>query len=452
MAKDFKDEYGNEYEILCLLGSGGQGKVWKVKNRKDDQIYAVKWYHNDTATSEQYDRIDTLINKLTAAPFQVRKGVDFLWPIVFVYHEMQKDGYGFLMPLIDIDRFISINKIKSGRIKQPDQKTLCQLSYLLCVGMQSIHHGGFAYCDININNIMFDPNDGHLVICDNDNVVCNNSTVQIIGVQDYMAPEIALDQSKPNAQSDLYSIAILLYQLWMWEHPMEGWKTNNVICWDAEAKNIRFAVMPLFVHHPTDKSNSAEKVHDLAISLQRWNILCPPVLQVAFTKSFTEGVHEPVNRIQLSDWQRLFLELEADAALCPFCKAYNLIDITLSESQTCFNCHKVLPLFLMLSIQYPGGKSHLVVYTAAELRGHHIEIDPSFEKAREIVGVIEAHPAKANIHGIRNKTKDIWSYEQGGHKLNIEPNQVRPLLPGGIISIGQCRIEIIDWKKVLKKL
>lgn len=436
---EFKGLDNRTYNVAARLGGGGQGNVYRVCSSHDEQEYAVKWYHSGVGTPEQRHRLEALIK--AGAPVSGVPGVAFIWPLEVIQHA-QHTGFGYVMPLIDTERFVSLNHIINGRCQQPTWSELCHISYLLCMALESVHRNGLAYCDINLGNIMFDTGRTELVICDNDNVAVNNDAVAICGVPEFMAPEVALGQTRPNAQSDLYSIAILLYQLWMWEHPMDGRLTlTQVNCWDIPARKKRFAAEPLFVHHPVDDRNSAASVDMLKLSLKRWQT-CPPVLQQAFTTVFTAGVHNPENRLRLSDWQRLFLELEASAVICPQCRATNLIDIS-ATSRDCFHCQRPLPVFLMLKIQHAAGASHLVVSTGAELRRHHLEINPPVAKARKALGVIEAHPQKANVHGLRNQTSETWYYDQNNQKLTIAAGKARPLLPEGRLSIGSSRIEIV---------
>lgn len=352
------------------------------------------------------------------------------------------EGVGYLMPLVE--NCASLNKIISGKAKQPNPRMLSRLSYLLCVGVDTIHAAGLAYCDISVKNAAFAFQEcaPKVYIWDNDNVVVNNADVAIRGVWEFMAPEVALGKAKPNAETDLYSIAVLLYHMWMWEHPMDGKKTFSVYSWDIPAKKEFYASRPIFAFHPSDKSNSAEGVDLLELSTQRWNKLCPTLLKETFIKSFTDGVTIPGSRIRLADWRRLFLALEANAYRCPKCTAYNLVDGSIRQAK-CFNCEASLPQELVLCNRERGSRARLVVHQGALLRGHHVGFADVLTEADKVWGEIEAHPKIVGAHILRNHMQDTWVYTTAdGQKFLIAPGQARALLPDACLSIGASTIMV----------
>lgn len=429
---------GEHYIAEQRIAQGGQGAVYRVKAKSDSRTYAVKWYHANSASDNQRRQLETLVSH--GAPRCDEEGIDFVWPIEMVHFD-ESSSYGYVMPLYDADRYVHYNKVINGKVRQPRRDTLAQISYRVCMALEAVHRSGLVYCDINLGNIQFDTEQGTLIVCDNDNVVVNNSDVSIAGVPEFMAPEVALGQSKPNAQTDLYSLAVLLYQVWTWEHPMEGAQTALVRSWDQPAKLQYYAREPLFAHHPTDQRNSAAGDPMLTYSLRRWNEICPTVLKEVFIRTFTDGVHNPDRRTRLSEWQRYFMEIEANASHCPECSAVNILDPD-QPGQLCYHCCTPQTSRLVLKCSYRGGGSNLMVYSGAPLRRHHVEPRAIGEQALETLGRVEDHPHQPGAHILRNFSDHAWLYDLGEERFRIEPGQARALSPNGKIMVADATMQI----------
>ena len=68
-------ESGNKYEVVSLLGAGGQGEVYDVKCSGNH--YALKWYFKGSATERQKKILETIIAK--GSPDE-----SFLWPMELI--------------------------------------------------------------------------------------------------------------------------------------------------------------------------------------------------------------------------------------------------------------------------------------------------------------------------------------------------------------------------------
>ncbi|MFM8331800.1 MAG: protein kinase domain-containing protein [Candidatus Methylumidiphilus sp.] len=433
MAETFKGQHtGKLYTIDKELGSGGEGTVYLVRD-PDRRQFAAKWRKPGADTQEQHRQLEELVRHGTPAIDD--PGIHFCWPMECLSFD-GSSSCGYVMPLIDRQKFFSLNQICTGRVKQPNLPLLCRISRRIVAALEAIHAVGLAYCDVNQGNFMFDPVGGEIEVCDNDNVVVNHSKAQVRGVWEFMAPEVALGRAAPNAESDLYSIAVLLYYLWMWEHPMEGQETMKLYSWDIPAKKKYFAESPLFVFHPHDARNTVRGNPELALHLTRWTRLCPPKLQLMFTETFVEAVHDPARRKRLNDWRRLFLELEANAPTCA-CGAVNLWDGE-QQSLICWKCQQPIALGLCLRSQHGRqGESVLLAYAGASLRRHHLDVARFDAASSAVEGVIEAHPKEPGHCIIRNQSPRSWNYvAPDGTLLELEPGKARALIEGVELRIG----------------
>jgi eukaryotic-like serine/threonine-protein kinase len=146
------------------LGKGGQGTVYLVEAPHGAQ--ALKWYNTLQATAEQCEAIRTLAQ---AGPPWGPVGRRFIWPLDLVTAP-DTTQFGHLMPLIDTQRFATLNEVQARLKPTPSYPTLCEISAQTANSYRALHLRGYCYRDIAAGNLMFDPHTGDVLICDNDNI------------------------------------------------------------------------------------------------------------------------------------------------------------------------------------------------------------------------------------------------------------------------------------------
>ena len=258
---------------------------------------------------------------------------------------------------------------------------------------------------------------------------------------EWMAPEVALGKTSPHSDTDLYSLALILFYLWVWEHPMEGKKTWEVRCWDLPAKRRFYAESPVFAFHPTDRSNAAEGMDNLRLMVQRWTRLCPQRLKDAFLTSFVHGVHDRNKRLRTSYWIALFHELMGNLVKCD-CGFENIADAGFSEPPRCLKCEKALPINLRLIVD---NERYLAIYSGARLEAAIVKGVAAHDNLDRLLGEVEAHPNVPGAHILRNRTQQSWRYEAQGQTLTIDPGEARPLVADARLEIEGKRIFVKGW-------
>ena len=63
-----------------------------------------------------------------------------------------------------------------------------------------------------------------------------------------MAPEIVTGKAKPSRNTDLFSLAVLLFYMFMLNHPLEGKREARIKCMDIPAMNMLYGTDPLCIH------------------------------------------------------------------------------------------------------------------------------------------------------------------------------------------------------------
>ncbi len=72
-----------------------------------------------------------------------------------------------------------------------------------------------------------------------------------------MAPEIVRGEAVPGTQTDLFSLAVLLFYMFVMHHPLEGKKELAIKCLDLPAMKKLYGTEPLFIFDPVDRLKCA---------------------------------------------------------------------------------------------------------------------------------------------------------------------------------------------------
>lgn len=414
-------ESSNRYKVVSLLGAGGQGEVYDVE--LNGKHYALKWYYKHMATKEQKSILDNLVSK--GAPDNT-----FLWPQDLIFNGWGQ-SFGYIMPLRPKNYKSIVDMMK--RRAEPSFYTLCRAAYNLTNGYQKLHSMGYSYRDISFGNLFFDPNNGDVLICDNDNVAANGiDNSAVYGTPRFMAPEIVLGKAKPSRNTDLYSLAVLLFYMFMMGHPLEGKLEADIRCMDIHAMNRLYGTNPVFVFDPNNKTNRPVKGYQDNVLIY-WDIY-PQIIRDLFMKSFTEGLTAPNKRVTEKQWLDAFANLMTGIITCPGCGAEVFFDeskVANGVSHTCWNCGR--------ATQYPVsiivGKSRVLLKKGAKLYAHNIYGNYDMDT---VVGEVVQNPNNPNLWGIKNQSKDNWTYIRAdGQQIPVAVGRSAAIAKDAKIGFGQ---------------
>ena len=329
MTKPYSFETGEpifveQLNMVCNIekemGSGTQGKVYSLIS-PDKSLLALKWYFPSMATREQREILKSLVDKQSPSD-------KFLWPIALVEND-QKEGFGYIMPLKQ-NRFKSFGLWLSRKIN-PSFQVLLTACYEITQSFHLLHSKGFCYQDLSLSNLYFDPENGEIRVGDTDNIIINGSERgNVIGTPKFMAPEIVTHKALPNIQTDLYSLAVLLFYILFLNHPLEGKAESSIRSLDIPAMSKLYGLDPVFIFDPLNSSNYPDPVyHQNALIF--WNIY-PKFFKNLFTKSFTEGIKDPLHgRVRETEWQIALLQLRDLIYYCNRCGSENFFDPKFAE-------------------------------------------------------------------------------------------------------------------------
>lgn len=383
---------GNKYTVKQLLGAGGQGEVYSVDS--NDGSYALKWYYKNTSTKNQKEILDNLIQNGPPASA-------FLWPQDMIFKSFG-ESFGYIMPLREKNYKSIVDMMK--RKAEPSFYCLCRAAYNLTKGYHALHGKGYSYRDISFGNVFFDPDTGDVLICDNDNVSYNGAKSGVYGTPRFMAPEIVIGEAKPSRNTDLFSLAVLLFYMFMLNHPLEGKREAQIKCMDIHAMNRLYGTDPLFIFDPDNKDNRPlTGYQDNALVF--WD-LYPKQLKDLFITSFTVGLRQPNRRITEAKWLETFANLMSGIILCPNCGAevfYDSHKEASNAAHVCWGCQKTVPVPSKIVI----GRSTILLMSNAKIYMHHIKGDHDMDT---VVGEVVQNPRNPKMWGIKNLSKENWTY------------------------------------------
>lgn len=424
-------EDGDLLEVGALLGSGGQGEVYRVRAPGGD--VALKWYYPSCATPQQRDIVHQLVERRV-------EDERFLWPSAFV--EDGTGGFGYVMDLRP-DRFKGLADLFRRKLRTSPRALLAACLYTV-EAYQVLHAQGIAYRDISWGNIFFDPANGDVLVCDNDNAVVEGDSSGISGTMQFMAPELVRGDpgASPGTQSDLHSLAVLLFMLLMNHHPFRGRRELAVRCFDEAAERKLYGKDPLFVFDPDDASNAPDTVEHSTV-LATWSATVPS-LRKLFVQSFTMGRDDPTTRVRESQW-RDALRAAYDAVVeCAKCGRQNMTEPGEATPGTCWSCRAtlVLPPVLTVTTAGPVVRRQIRLNRNARVHLHHLLAEPPRHDYgdRTLVAELREHPKHPGRFGLYNHSGEAWTgRRKDGTDQSVAPGQTVPLRAGLELELGTVR-------------
>ena len=205
------DTVADRYRITHLLGRGGMGVVYRADDLTLLQPVALKFLPSHQAEQPQW--LSLFLNEVKFAREVSHPNVCRVFDIG------QSAGQWYLsMEYITGEDLESVLK-RIGRL--PSAKAI-DLARQICMGLAAVHDLGILHRDLKPGNVMMD-NEGEVKISDFGiaSMIDVDDKGRLAGTLAYMAPELLLGHDATQA-SDIYSLGLLLYQLFTGKPAYEG--------------------------------------------------------------------------------------------------------------------------------------------------------------------------------------------------------------------------------------
>lgn len=418
---------GTRVSVGPRLGEGAQGMVHEAAF--GGFPCAVKWYR-------EVPRHVELRRSITALAERGRPHRAFIWPIDVVVSD-ELPGFGYVMPRLEA-KFISFAQLL-GRTEQPPFRAMITIGRHLVEAFEALHATGLCYRDVSFGNLWVDPERGDVAIIDNDNVGVDGGDVFVWGTLRFMAPEVVRHDAFPSSVTDLYSLAVFLFYLFVHGHPLEGIRTETTFSWGSaqrESDNdlaVRyFGTEPVFVFDPRNDTNRPPP----GDPMRTWWPIYPRFFRGVFEEAFTAGLLDTTGTSRVTEgvWRRALLRLGDCVAACA-CKASVFYDAD-EPGTRCWNCGNVPPRPPVLVL--PGGS--VVLSDGGVITAHHLRRDRDYET---VVAVVEPHPASPGQVVLRNAGGRPWTMRPDGESAKmVEPGR-RLAVRTMTIDFGSVRGRIL---------
>ena len=204
------------YRIASILGRGGMGVVYRADDLRLGQPVALKFIQAPLARDPM---------RLARLHEEVRIARQVSHPNVCrVYDIGECDGRMFLsMEYVDGEDLAASLR----RIGRPSEDRAIAIARQLCAALAAAHERGVVHRDLKPANIMLDGA-GRVRVMDFGIATVGGGDLSHAGTPAYMAPE-QLEGHVATARSDIYSLGLVLYELFTGRSPFASGTLPDVV-------------------------------------------------------------------------------------------------------------------------------------------------------------------------------------------------------------------------------
>jgi serine/threonine-protein kinase len=203
-----------DYQVVGILGAGGMGQVYKVRNVISDRVEAMKVLLPDLVN--QPDLADRFLREI-----KVQGSLEH--PNIASLHTAVRVDNQLLMLMEFVEGVTLDQKLKDGPLPAAEA-----VNYIMQVlsALDYAHARGVVHRDIKPANMMLTSGgvvklmDFGIARSSADHKLTQTGTT--VGSLYYMSPEQIQGVTAPDARSDLYSVGVSLYELVTGKRPFDG--------------------------------------------------------------------------------------------------------------------------------------------------------------------------------------------------------------------------------------
>ncbi|MEP7289608.1 MAG: hypothetical protein ABI947_27985 [Chloroflexota bacterium] len=365
------------------FASGGQGTLHLSKDKR----WVVKLFHE--GSSSRVEALNKIIGNFNVTRQEPGSADLFAWPNAIVQSPkpgVRMNNVNYQLEHKELTWWVGARAFK----RLPDAIRGQWMDRIIIAGSMAriawlLHGNGLCHSDFSGSNFLANVAQQHVVLIDLDGLVVPGVLPpEMLGTSDYMAPEIVLGKANPNSgakpaiETDLHSLAVLIYQLLLMRHPLKGPKQHSS---DAEQDDLlALGARALYIEDPNDRSNRPPDPFRGA-----W--LLGDEVEALMRRAFTAGLRNPAQRPLAAEWGDALVRMSEQTVPCsnPACegKAFVLLR---DQAAICPWCGT--------KVARPAQVPILRLYESAGQRGHYL-------------------PGRARVVGWQSRTLNRWHVQTG---------------------------------------
>ena len=203
----------NRYKIIDHLGTGGMATVWLGYDTILDRNVAIKTFKIDANDEDAVKRFNREAKAVTSLSH----------PNIVSIYDVENEGDFYYLIL----EYVEGMTLKDYMMKNPKMpiETIVHISKQIADGLCHAHQNGIIHRDIKPQNILMNENltckitDFGIARAYGDTTL--TQTNQMLGTVYYLSPEQARG-NVATAQSDIYSLGILIFEMITGQIPFKG--------------------------------------------------------------------------------------------------------------------------------------------------------------------------------------------------------------------------------------
>ncbi len=338
---------GKEYTLGQPLGGGGEGTVFEISiPTRTGEIAkaAVKIIDTKKKTSAEIALIRRQINDLIDARNRSKEKAKTshsvsLADFMVLPQAILEDDVGYVMSLVqDSEPLTNYLTIPKDPMEQEEWQRKYDLhrryrviAYLF-ERLEKIHIDGLIFSDLSPNNILVSQKThSSLKFIDTDNLrTKSNPFTNVLGTPGFIAPELYRKPSRPDVlteeeaqnvdgvhllseESDIYSAAIIAFELLTFNHPFKGIKAVGEDTTPEDELAAEMGQMDYILKPGTDNYCEGN------IFIDKFDSLTTPEIRDLFARTFVEGKTNPLRRPTASEFKNEFQRASRLIVKCPHC-------------------------------------------------------------------------------------------------------------------------------------